>query len=96
MFRKEVLPLAEVLNRTLRQEGLETPMLQYRLIDSWESVVGKTVARYTSEKYIRNQVLHVKILNPALRSDLNMLRTDIVNRLNQTVGARIIIDLHIY
>lgn len=96
MFKKEVLPLSEVLNRTLRQEGLETPMLQCRLIDSWESVVGKSVASCTSEKYIRNQVLHVKILNPALRSDLNMMRTDIVNRLNQMVGSRIIIDLRIY
>jgi predicted nucleic acid-binding Zn ribbon protein len=96
MFKKDVLPLSDVLNRALRQEGLETPMLQYRLIDSWESVVGKTVARYTGEKYIRNQVLFVKILNPALRSDLNMMRTDIVNRLNQIVGSRIIIDIRIY
>jgi len=96
MFKKDVLPLSDVLNRALRQEGLETPMLQYRLIDSWESVVGKTVARYTGEKYIRNQVLFVKILNPALRSDLNMMRTDIVNRLNQRVGSRIIIDIRIY
>jgi predicted nucleic acid-binding Zn ribbon protein len=96
MFKKEVLPLSDVLNRALRQEGLETPMLQYRLIDSWESVVGKTAARYTGEKYIRNQVLFVKILNPALRSDLNMMRTDIVNRLNQIVGSRIIIDIRIY
>ena len=95
MFKREVLSLSDVLNRTLRQEGLETPMLQYRLIDSWESVVGKTVARYTGE-YIRNQVLFVKILNPALRSDLNMMRTDIVNRLNQAVGSRIIIDIRIY
>lgn len=96
MFKKDVLPLSDVLNRALRQEGLETPMLQYRLIDSWESVVGKTVARYTGEKYIRNQILHVKILNPALRSDLNMMRTDIANRLNQAVGSRIIIDIRIY
>lgn len=96
MFKKDVLPLSDVLNRALRQEGLETPMLQYRLIDSWESVVGKTVARYTGDKYIRNQVLFVKILNPALRSDLNMMRTDIVNRLNQIVGSRIIIDIRIY
>lgn len=96
MFRKEVLPLSEVLNRALRQGGLETPMLQQRLIDSWESVVGKSAARYTTDKYIRNQVLHVKIINPALRSDLNMMRTDILNRLNREVGSRIIIDIRIY
>ncbi|MDD7318732.1 MAG: DUF721 domain-containing protein [Prevotella sp.] len=96
MFKREVLALSEVLNKTLRQNGLETPMLQCRLIDSWERVVGQTVSRYTAEKYIRNQVLFVKITNPALRADLNMMRTQLVSRLNQSVGARLIIDIRIY
>ncbi|WP_315536224.1 DUF721 domain-containing protein [Prevotella koreensis] len=96
MFRREVLALSEVLNKTLRQNGLETPMLQNRLIESWEMVVGHNVSRYTSEKYIRNQVLFVKITNPALRADLNMMRTQLVSRLNQSVGSRLIIDIRIY
>ncbi|WP_455536994.1 DUF721 domain-containing protein [Prevotella koreensis] len=96
MFRREVLALSEVLNKTLRQNGLETPMLQNRLIESWETVVGYNVSRYTSEKYIRNQVLFVKITNPALRADLNMMRTQLVSRLNQSVGSRLIIDIRIY
>lgn len=96
MFRREVLALSEVLNKTLRQNGLETPMLQNRSIESWETVVGHNVSRYTSEKYIRNQVLFVKITNPALRADLNMMRTQLVSRLNQSVGSRLIIDIRIY
>lgn len=96
MFRREVLALSEVLNKTLRQNGLETPMLQNRLIEFWETVVGHNVSRYTSEKYIRNQVLFVKITNPALRADLNMMRTQLVSRLNQSVGSRLIIDIRIY
>lgn len=96
MFRREVLALSEVLNKTLRQNGLETPMLQNRLIESWEMVVGHNVSQYTSEKYIRNQVLFVKITNPALRADLNMMRTQLVSRLNQSVGSRLIIDIRIY
>ena len=96
MFRRSVQSLDDVLGKCLRENGLETPMLQTRLIDSWEEIAGKGVARYTSEKFIRNQTLHVKITSPALRSELSMMRTELVNRLNQHVGSRIITDIRFY
>ena len=85
MFRKDVKPLSEVLSQFLRQEGLETPLLQRRLVDAWDTIVGPTIAQYTSDKFIQNQVLFVKIVNPALRQDLSMMRTELVNRLNNAV-----------
>lgn len=96
MFRRDIHDVSELVNALLRQNGLEMPLLQRRLIDSWGKVVGKTIDRYTEEKYIRNQVLFVKLSRPALRSDLSMMRTDLVNRLNQEVGAKIIIDIRFY
>lgn len=96
MFKREVQGISDLVNVFLRQNGLEMPLLQKRLIDAWGKVAGKVIDRYTEEKYIRNQVLFVKISRPALRSDLSMMRTDLVNRLNQEVGARIIIDIRFY
>lgn len=96
MFKRDIHELSDLLNVFLRQNGLETPLLQKRLMDSWEKVAGKTIARYTEEKYIRNQVLFVKLSRPALRSDLSMMRTELVNRLNQEVGARLITDIRFY
>ena len=96
MFRREVKSISELLNAYLRQEGLEVPLLQKRLIDSWEKVVGKTVASYTGNKDIRHQTLYGKILNPALRQDLSMMRTQLVKRLNAEVGSCVIADVRIY
>lgn len=93
MFKRDVKSLSDVLNMVLRKEGLETPLLQKRLIDGWESVTGKTVARYTGEKYIRNQTLFVKISNPALRADLSMMKSQLVKRLNESVGTMLITDI---
>ena len=64
-------------------------------MDSWERVTGNTVARYTGEKFIRNQTLHVKMLNPALRQDLSMMRSQLVKRLNEAVGTVVITDVRI-
>ena len=96
MFKRDVLPLDEVLKKLLREEGLEMPLLQKRLVDAWEVVTGNVVSRYTAEKYIRNQTLFVKITNPALRQDLSMMRTQLVKRLNEQAGSFVISDIKIF
>ena len=96
MFRREVKSVADVLQQLLREEGLETPLQQKRLIDSWETVTGRIVARYTTEKFIQNQTLYVKIVNPALRQDLAMMRQQLVKRLNEQLGSFIISDIKVY
>ena len=96
MFKREVHTLADVLAQCLRHDGLETPLKQRRLIEAWGKVAGKAVEKYTGEKFIRNQTLYVKLLNPALRADLAMMRERLVNNLNVEVGARIISDIKFY
>lgn len=96
MFRRDVQTLADILAQCLRYDGLETPLQQRRLIDSWGKVAGRAVERYTGEKFIRNQTLFVKILNPALRADLSMMRERLVKNLNVEAGASIISDIKFY
>ncbi len=96
MFKRKVQPLDEILNKVLRNNGLEMPLLQHRLIDAWPKVVGNTVSEYTGERFIRNQTLFVKITNPALRQDLSMMRSQLVKRLNEEVGAFIISEVRLY
>jgi predicted nucleic acid-binding Zn ribbon protein len=96
MFRRKVHSIADVMLRTLRQDGLETHLLQKRAIDFWDQVAGPLVARYTAEKYIRNQVLMVKIKNPALRQDLSMRHTELARQINKLVGTAIITDVKVF
>jgi predicted nucleic acid-binding Zn ribbon protein len=96
MFKREVKPIGDLLQEMLRKEGLETPLLQRRIVDAWDQVTGHMISGYTREKFIRNQVLHVKIDNPALRQDLSMMHTQLTRRLNETVGSSVITDVRIY
>ena len=96
MFKREVKPIGDLLKEMLRKEGLETPLLQRRIVDAWDEVMGHTISSYTHEKFIRNQVLHVKIDNPALRQDLSMMHTQITRHLNDAVGSSVISDVRVY
>ena len=96
MFRRKPQIANDIVMHVLRLQGLEMPMLQHRLIASWEKVVGKTISRYTGDKFIKNQTLMVKITNPALRADLTMMRTELKDKLNAAAGAQVITEVRIY
>ena len=96
MFRRKVQPLDDVLNQFLRQGGLESPLLQKRVVDAWDTVAGSAVVRYTQEKFIRNQTLFIKITNPALRADLSMMQSELVQKLNAAVRSMVITEVRLY
>ena len=93
MFRRSSTLIKEVLLKALREQGLETPLLQKRLIDAWPEVMGEAINRYTTSVNIANQTLFVHLSLPALRADLSMRRQELVQRLNNYVGAQIIADI---
>ena len=96
MFRRKVRSIQELLPQILRHEGLETPLQQQRLLSAWDEVVGKPIAQYTDERFIKNQTLFVKVLSPALRADLTMGRCLLVKRLNEKAGGQVIFDIKFY
>ena len=93
MFKREVHEIGQLVMRNLRVQGLETPLLQKRLVESWPVVAGPVIARYTLNTYIYNQTLFVRLSNPALRSDLSMMRQELVKTLNDRVGEQVITDI---
>ena len=93
MKRTNSEPIGEILRQYLRQQGLESPLNEYRLIQGWAHVMGPIVERYTRDLTIRNQTLHVQLSSPVLRQDLMMRRREIVERLNAYVGAQVVCDI---
>ena len=93
MFKRNKESLKDILLRNLREQGLETPLKQKRLVEAWPEIAGPVITRYTLNTYIYNQTLFVRLSNPALRSDLSMMRQELVNKLNAVVGEQVITDI---
>lgn len=93
MFKRDVLPIRDLILRNLREQGLETPLLQKRLVEAWPTIAGPLIARYTLNTYIQNQTLVVHLSSPALRAELSMRRKEFVTRLNEYVGNQVIADI---
>ena len=93
MKRDNTEQVGDVIRRLLRQEGLETPLNEYRLVDAWKDVVGETISRYTTNLYIKNQVLYVHLSSSVLRQELMMSRQLLVRNLNAQVGSQVIVNI---
>lgn len=90
MQRVKARPLGDIIREFLREEGLETPLNEYKAVACWNDVMGDVVARYTSNVSLRGGILYVSITSPALRQNLMMNRSQIVQKLNTHVGAQVV------
>lgn len=93
MKRNNTENIGDILRRFLREEGLETPLNEKRLIDAWNDLLGPAIASYTKELFIKNQVLHVHLTSSALRQELMMSRQRLVEELNRKVEATVIVNI---
>ena len=93
MRRSKAESIGLLIRKFLRQESLEGPLNEKRLIDSWATVLGPAIASYTKELYIKNQTLYVHLSSAALRQELMMGRELLVRNLNKEVGATVITNI---
>ncbi len=93
MRRTNSEAVGDLIRQYLRQQGLESPLNEYRLIAGWEHVMGPIIARYTKEVIIRNQTLYVQLTSPVIRQELHMQRRELTARLNAYAGAQVIVDI---
>ncbi len=93
MKRNDAEQIGLLVKRYLRQESLESPLNERRLINAWPQVLGPTIASYTRDLFIRNQVLYVHLTSAALRQELMMSRDLLVRNLNRHVGAQVITNI---
>ena len=93
MKRRDAQSIGQLIRAYLRQESLESPLNERRLVNVWPEVVGPAIASYTDGLFVRNQTLFVHLTSSALRQELMMGRDLLVRNLNKHVGAQVITNI---
>lgn len=90
MRKSNTQSISSVLKSYVRENNLERKLYELDLIKSWESVMGKMVARHTGNMYIQHKTLFIEISSPIIRNELLMMKEEIRVRLNEVVGEELI------
>ena len=93
MIYTKTQPMRDVLLAFLRKEGLETPLLEFRITQAWTEVMGETINRYTRQVFVREGKLQVQLTSAPLRQNLMMEHKRIAQKLNEHVGSQVISDV---
>ena len=93
MRKSNTEKIGTLIQQFLREEGLETPYNQFKLMKALEEILGHGISRYIGNTYIRNQTLFVEMRSPVLKQELTMKRTKLTQRLNAQVGTQVIADI---
>ena len=84
-------PLKEVIDEFLSSYRLEGKLNEVKLIASWETIMGKMIAKHTKEIYVRNKTLYISIDSASLRQELSYAKDKIILLLN-TEAKQLLIE----
>ena len=72
-----------VLSDVLEDAGVEDQIERVRVLELWPEIVGERVARVTHARSVDEATLIVEVRSSAWLMELNMLKGDIVERVNE-------------
>ena len=85
---------SELMPRLMQRLGLRERLRETEVIDAWSKIVGDFIAMHSTPVALREGVLYVRVLQPALHYELEQIsKTEILRKLKQRFGAKTIRDI---
>jgi predicted nucleic acid-binding Zn ribbon protein len=86
-------PLKDVIDQMLRAYGLGEKLDEMSLVKSWEEIVGKMIAKHTTEIYFKSGILYVKLDSATVRQELSYAKSTLIEKLNRKAQKRMLTDI---
>ncbi len=90
MRRSNTQSLSEVIRQYVKGTSIETKLKEVDVVQSWEGLLGKTIAHYTRNISLKNKVLFVEINSSVVKNELFMMREEIRRKLNEKAGEEMV------
>ena len=87
------LHIGQAIQKLLKRYHIKSKFDEANLIASWERLVGKVVAKRTKKLQIRNKVLIVELDSPALKNDLLLHKSRILEIFRKEFGDDVLADI---
>jgi predicted nucleic acid-binding Zn ribbon protein len=85
---------AELLPKVMQKLGLKERMQETEILGAWKTLVGEFIAAHSCPIALREGILYVHVLQPALHYELDRVnKPEILRKLKQRYGNRVIRDL---
>jgi predicted nucleic acid-binding Zn ribbon protein len=93
MRRTNDKSLKDAIEQMLKVYKLKRKFDETSLISWWPELMGKAVANRTKQLYIRDRKLFIRLESSVVKSELLMIRTQILDKLNERAGSKVLDEL---
>jgi predicted nucleic acid-binding Zn ribbon protein len=90
MRRSNTQSLSEVLRDYVKGTSIERKLKEVDVVQSWEELLGQTIAHYTISVSLRGKILFVEINSSVVKNELFMMRDEIRRKLNEKAGEELV------
>jgi predicted nucleic acid-binding Zn ribbon protein len=91
--KHEFQSVGQAIRNMLSSYRLTNKFDEATLINSWERIAGKPIAKRTKKIYIRDKVLFVELDSPSMKHDFSLHKTQVLELFKKEFGTGIISDI---
>lgn len=84
------ISLQDAIQQFLQKSRLKSGIQALRIEEIWEKLMGKTVAKYTDKIQIINNTLYITSSVAPLKNELLYQKENIITRINEALGEKLI------
>lgn len=85
---------ADVLPKLMQRLGLKERLHETEVQEAWSKIVGDFIAVHSAPVALREGILYVRVLQPALHYEFEQVsKTEILRKLKQRFGGKVIRDI---
>ena len=85
---------ADLLPKLIQRLGLKERLHETEVLEAWSKIVGDFIAAHSSPVALREGILYVRVLQPALHYELEQVsKIEILRKLKQRFGGKVVRDV---
>jgi len=88
-------PVASLLAEAFRGKPLEKRLEEAEIWRIWDDVVGKQIASKARPAKFQDGTLTVAVISAPWMQQLNFMKRDLVERLNQRLGKELVLEIYL-
>lgn len=93
MRRTNDKSLKEAIEQLLDVYRLRRRFDETSLIAAWPEMMGTAVANRTTELFIRDRKLFIRIESSVIKNEMVMIRSQILDKMNERAGSKVLDEI---
>jgi len=94
MRKRNTESIGEVLRQFFEENRFfKLKLAESRVVTGWDKLLGNTIASYTGNIYLRNNILYVHLTSSVLRAELMACKERLITNLNRHAGMDVVKDI---